>query len=345
MLNGMFVFDCVIHAYDMSDENLREDRHDAELSRQQMLGPTKRPTAQPLDYARRWSGEDLYDLVFNQAQTDMAMAQVVPIYDWYKDWFAPVKAQYEMAAKYPDRVLFCGGVDPIVGGLDEALYQLEYQVDELGARSIKFYNGHIDASWRCDDREIAYPMYEKCQELGIDVIQFHKGVPFGLQSVEQLSPLDIQGAARDFPDLKFLIHHLALPYFDEVVNIAARFPNVYLPLSGTFAHYLVGPRRVMEQLGRLLLEVGVDKLLWGSEAALAGGPRPYLDAIATMRMPESLMEDYGYPEFTDEDKRKILGLNFAKLMNVDVEQAQARLAKSPTGWAEREAAAAAVAGS
>jgi predicted TIM-barrel fold metal-dependent hydrolase len=328
MLNGMFVFDCVIHAYDLSTENLRADRADAELSRRQMLRPTLRhPWG--LRYDRRWSGEDLYDLVFNQAPTDLAMAQTVPIYDWFNDWFAPVQAQYEMAAKYPDRVLFCGGVDPLLDGLDEALRQLEYQVTELGAKSIKFYNGHIDGSWRCDDRQVAYPLYEKCLELGIDVIQFHKGVPFGLQSVEALAPNDLQAPARDFPELNFLIHHLALPYFEETVNIAARFPNVYLPLSGTFAHYPVGPRRVLEQLGRLLLEVGVDKLLWGSEAALAGGPAPYLAAIADMRMPESLMDDYGYPEFTDEDKRKILGLNFARLMGIDLDAKQAELAGAP----------------
>lgn len=332
MLNDMFVFDSVIHAYDLSTENLREDRHDAELSRAQMMAATARHRIK-LDYARRWSGDDLYELVFEQSPTDMAMAQTVPIYDWFKDWFAPVKAQYEMAQKYPDRVLFCGGVDPVVEGLPVALEYLEQQITEMGAVSIKLYNGHIDQSWRCDDPKVAYPIYEKMLELGVDVVQFHKGVPFGLQSVENLSPLDIQGAARDFPDMRFLIHHLALPYFDETVNIASRFPNVYLPLSGTFAHYPVGPRRVMEQLGRLLMEVGVDKLFWGSEAALAGGPNQYLQLFPEMSMPEDLQENYGYPEFTDEDKRKILGLNFAKLMRVDVEAKKAELAARPTAYA------------
>jgi len=35
--------------------------------------------------------------------TDLAMAQTVPIFDWFKDWFAPVRAQYEMAQLYPDQ--------------------------------------------------------------------------------------------------------------------------------------------------------------------------------------------------------------------------------------------------
>jgi uncharacterized protein len=36
-------------------------------------------------------------------------------------------------------------------------------------------------------------------------------------------------------------------------------------------------------------------------------------------MPEELQERYGYPQLTDEIKRKILGLNFARLMKIDVE--------------------------
>ena len=146
----------------------------------------------------------MYDLVFVQAPTDMAMAQVVPLFDWYEDFFAPVLAQHAMAAAYPDRVLFCGGVDPLYRGLPDALAQIEYQARELGARSMKFYNGHERQSWRCDDEKLAYPLYERCRDLGVTTLQFHKGTPFGLQPLEPLSPLDLQRPARDFPlDLRW----------------------------------------------------------------------------------------------------------------------------------------------
>jgi hypothetical protein len=67
------------------------------------------------------------------------------------------------------------------------------------------------------------------------------------------------------------------------------------------------------------MEVGVDKLLWGSEAALAGGPAPYLRAFMDMEIPEDLRRGYGYPQITHEDKRRILGLNFAEMMGIDVD--------------------------
>jgi predicted TIM-barrel fold metal-dependent hydrolase len=233
-----------------------------------------------------------------------------------------------MAAAYPERVLFCGGVDPIYRGLDDAVAQIEHQARELGARSMKFYNGHVPRSWRCDDEQLAYPLYESCRDVGITVLQFHKGIPIGLQNVEELRPNDLQAPARDFPDLTFVVHHLALPYFDELVNIASRFPNVYVALSGTLSECIYAPRRAQERLGRLLSEVGVEKLLWGSEAALLGSPAPYLDAFMRLEMPEDLQRGYGYPEITREDHELILGGNFARLMGVDVDEQARRLAEA-----------------
>ena len=75
------------------------------------------------------------------------------------------------------------------------------------------------------------------------------------------------------------------------------------------------------QLGQLLSEVGADKLLWGSEAALMGCPQPYLNALWTLQIPGELQEEYGFPQITEEDKRKILGVNFARLMGVEVPKA------------------------
>ena len=38
-----------------------------------------------------------------------------------------------------------------------------------------------------------------------------------------------------------------------------------------------------------------------------------------MEIPEDLRDGYGYPQITREDKAKVLGLNFARMMGVDVE--------------------------
>lgn len=324
VLKDYFVFDNVVHVYDLSDENL-SSHPVAQLGRQSIVGlgetwraPQNRDRY-PEGYSRRFTIEDMYDMVFASSDTDLAMAQAVPIFDWFKDGFAPVEQQYRFAAAYPDKVLFCGGVDPIYHGVDTARKEIRRQVEQMGARSFKFYNAHPGGkSWRCDDRELAYPLYQEILDAGITVVQFHKGVPFGPIFIEDFRPNDLQAPAYDFPELTFIIHHLAEPYADEAISIAARFPNVYLALSGTLGNYLVAPRKFEFQLGQMLMECGSSKLLWGSEAALYGPPQPYLEAFLDMQIPDELQEGWGFPALTDEDRRNILGRNFARLMNVDV---------------------------
>lgn len=333
--DGVFVFDNVVHMYDLSDENLA--RPDSRLDRLWHLrvGAGRRPEGREDrcgggdaigDFARKWTARELGELLFEHSRTDMAMAQAVVLYDVYKEGFAPVRAQREFAGAFPDRVLFCGGVDPMYPSVQGALEELERQV-EMGARSFKFYNAHVDGnSWRCDDPELAYPLYEKGRDLGVRVFQYHKGFPITRARLEDLTPLDIQQAAMDFPDLTFAIHHLALPYFEECVHIAARFENVALVLSGTMHLPLIAPWQFKEYMGRLLRDVGADRLLWGSEAPLLGNPQPMLEWFWEMEIDEELRERYGYPAVTEEDKRKILGENQARLFGVDIEAKKRELA-------------------
>lgn len=329
MIDGIFVFDGAIHAHDLSDENLRT-RPDSRAARDSVLAMSA--AVRPPGYNQRvsawnhrWTPEELHRMVFVEAPTDIAMAQTVPLFDWYEHTLAPYEAQHAMAAKYPERVIFCGGVDPFLPDVKGALHSLDHQIRDLGAKSIKFYNGHVERPWRCDDRELAYPIYERCLELGLHVLQFHKGLPFGLMDLEPTSPLDLQAPARDFPELEFVIHHMAMPYVDEAIWVANRFPNVHLLLAGPINNIILQPRGVQKLLGRLLMEVGVDKLIWGSDAMLTGTPRPYLQAFMELEIPEDLRDGYGYPQLTRSDREKILGLNFARLLGVDVEAKRGEL--------------------
>jgi uncharacterized protein len=332
----LFVIDSAIHVHDLSDENVRHDVDDAVMVRDQMRAGAEywRPDifSGPVDLRGRCTIEGAYQTVFVESATDMAMAVVVPLFDWYEDFFAPVEAQAAMARAYPERVLFCAGVDPLYRGLDYALEQLEYQVVELGAVSVKFYNGHTERSWRCDDETLAYPLYERARELGINVLQFHKGFPFGRSDIDAMRPVDLQKPARDFDDLAFLVHHLAVPYEDEMISIASRFPNVHIALTPLFNLSLVAPRRVQEWVGKCLQMVGVEKLVWGTDAPLSGSPAPYLEAFLELEIPDDLRSGYGYPQITREDKAKILGLNFAQLMGIDIE-AKKRSLGAPTAAA------------
>ncbi|MFJ9033419.1 amidohydrolase family protein [Streptomyces sp. NPDC102274] len=105
---------------------------------------------------------------------------------------------------------------------------------------------------------------------------------------------------------------------DEAVSIAARFPNVYLALSGVLNYLRIAPTEVHHQLGKVLRDVGPHKLIWGSEAAMTGPPAPFLKNFAELTLPEELCDGWGYPQITREDKRMILGGNMAGLLGIDV---------------------------
>ncbi len=343
------VLDAAVHLHDMSDANLLDQVPWARRARELPLamGEALRPLhGEQVDFATRTGVAEQGRMLFEASPTDLAVAQVVPIFDYYKDWWAPVELQAEFARAFPGRAFLCGGVDPMFAGLDAALEHLEWQVRDLGAISIKFYNGHIDRSWRCDDKELAYPLYERAAELGIKVLQFHKGFPFGLENIEDVKPNDLQRPARDFPEIDFVIHHLGVPYFEETVYIAARFPNVHLCLGANLAFTPIAPRQVQEQVGRLLAYVGVDKLSYASEGYLAGPPWPYLKAFLDLEIPDDLRHGYGWPQITAADKRAILGENMARLLGIDLaaKVEELGLHPSPLGPIPAAASAAVAAG-
>lgn len=135
MLNGdVFVFDNVVHMYDLSDDNLKRPDSAADRRWHLTIGKQKRPKGQDKAagitdpygaFARRWTSPELGKMLFEQSSTDMAMAQAVVLYDVYKDGFAPVRAQYDFHRAFPDRTLFCGGVDPGYPSVAAACEEME----------------------------------------------------------------------------------------------------------------------------------------------------------------------------------------------------------------------------
>jgi uncharacterized protein len=70
-------------------------------------------------------------------------------------------------------------------------------------------------------------------------------------------------------------------------------------------------------LGKLLLYVGEDRVLWGTDSIWFGTPQDQIQTLRTFEISSELQERYGYPELTDEIKRKIFGINAAKLYDID----------------------------
>lgn len=333
MINGSFVCDAVCHYVNFHDWERGDPDFYEGLTR--VTGNIRDFTAytgdDPLPIPPEMSGsvDVWYDTVFNQSPTDMIMVGNLPFMptDFLEDPNKIRDDSWAIARDHPDRVLFGGGVDPMVKGLEAALEEMEFQVRERGALSMKFY----PFAWQCDDEKIAYPMFEQARKLGVKVLQFHKNLPSDIAwNIENQSPRDLQSACRDFPDMTFVLHHpMYHLYFDETVNIAARFPNLHVQLSPLVHQILLQPRMAEHALGRLLREVGSEKLLYGTEGPIVGNPTAFIESIVDFEIPADLREGWGYPQFTQEDKDNILGLNFARMFGVDVESKKRELADAP----------------
>lgn len=324
MKNDFFIFDNAIHMYKLTEDNFDETYGGGRKSTNALVEYAKKYSRPGFPYDdisdRELSVEDAYRLMFDESDTDIAMAQTVPSHGGWKLGFSPAENNYKLKEAYPDRVLFCGGVDPITHGRYGAVKEAIRQIKEWGAVSFKFYQAHSGGvSWRIDDPDVAYPIWEACLEHGVTNVQFHKGLAFNTQHIIDLAPYDLERAAQDFPEMNFIVHHLGEPFIDETINIASRYENIHLALTAWINQYPVAPRAALHAIGKCLLHVGPDRLLWGSEAFVWPKVQAYIDLFADMKMPEDLQDGYGYPELTDDVKAKIFGLNYARVMGIDVE--------------------------
>src|SRR6266566_1325827 len=109
------------------------------------------------------------------------------------------------------RMLAHGLVTPQLGQAD--LDFMDLQAATLKVDAWKAYTGAapkgFDRGWFVDDEQIAYPMLEKARALGVRRLCVHKGLPLG-PIADYNHPRDLLKAAKDFPDIDFLVYHAGL---------------------------------------------------------------------------------------------------------------------------------------
>jgi len=324
------VFDGVAHVFNCEKKNALGPAGEMFINHLYAFHATLTPEGEPVmpaeEFLRQWTVDDIDEMVYRNSSTDMLCAMPLPLTDLFRDGLSPWEECAELARRNPDRTVFWGSVNPLEGR--RALDLMERQVGEFGAKAFKFYNVRYDYGrpfpWRMDDPQVAFPVFEKAQELGVNLIGVHKGVPLGPQPIEATQTWDMDGAAANFPDINFVIFHVGLPFIDEVCWQLIRYPNLYASIAATINFVVRAPRQFAETLGKLLFWCGEDKIIYGSEAPI-WQPQWALEAFWDFQLPQDLVEGYGYPQLTEQAKRKILGENLLRLHGLDVEETRARL--------------------
>jgi predicted TIM-barrel fold metal-dependent hydrolase len=207
--------------------------------------------------------------------------------------------------------------------------------------------------WFLDDDETGLPFLERVRASGVRRVCVHKGIS---QLVPTGSPRDVGPAAAAFPDLDFLIYHSGYevplpgtppegPYTEAAAGDGtnrlvaslrrAGIPpgaNVWAELGSTWFCLIRRPEQAAHVLGKLLLAVGEDRVLWGTDAIWYGPSQPAIDAFRAFQIPAQMRERFGYPELTPRVKAKILGENAARAYGLDLAQVRERAASDDLAW-------------
>ena len=86
------------------------------------------------------------------------------------------------------------------------------------------------------------------------------------------------------------------------------------------------PEYFAHVISELLFWIGEDKILYGSDYGI-WSPKWLIEKFMAFELPENVQKETGV-NLTLEAKKKILGLNAARLYGVDVEAQKAKLAAS-----------------
>jgi predicted TIM-barrel fold metal-dependent hydrolase len=181
-----------------------------------------------------------------------------------------------------------------------------------GARGVKLHPG-IFSFFPHDERY--WPVYQTCQELGLPIVADSGPCPpsptlaaFPMPVIEKDheppvdygEPKHFSKVLEAFPRLNLVLAHLGSAWWDERIELAQKYPNVFFDTSQGFSAVdmlPVTPRRSLaeEDAARVLRKIGMERIMFGTDFP-AVPAQPQLEQI--LRLP-----------ITDEEKRLLLSEN------------------------------------
>ena len=215
--------------------------------------------------------------------------------------------------------------------------------DPLNPQSTKY-------PWRLDDEKLMYPFYEKAVKAGIYTICIHKGLlprdyeKSAANAWQYATVEDLPKAAKDWPQMNFVMYHAALRQFlespdndlaefektgyirwaSDLADIPQKYGvnNVYAEVGTAFANSAVAnPRFAAALMGTLIKGMGFDHVVWGTDSVWYGSPQWQIEAFRRLEIPADLAQKHGFAPLGAADgavKSAIFGYNSARLYKLDL---------------------------
>lgn len=299
------------------------------------------------DHVECFSSEQLLKDVFLDSDTAMGVLSHVPGGADTNPLDFEAAGATRLAANALDgteRLLLHGRCMPTLAGEIEGM---DAQAARWPLAGFKTYTqfGPRDgaAGFHLDDERFGLPFIERARKLGVRNICVHKGLAFGPRGYEFSSCADVGRAAKRHPDLNFLVYHSGFdtgikegPYdpkakfgVDALIRSVAEngVKNVYAELGSTWRFVMRDPDQAAHLLGKLLKHLGEDRILWGTDSIWYGSPQDQIQAFRAFEISNEFQQRYGYPALTPVAKRKIFGLNAARVYGLEPEAMRRKLAR------------------
>jgi predicted TIM-barrel fold metal-dependent hydrolase len=307
----------------------------------------------------RYKFHNFLQEVYLDSDTKIALLSGAP-FDVKDEWFL-TNDEIKKAADTVNniagskRLLFHSVVTPLQPGwmdeVDRCIAEVKpnswkgYTIgDPLNVKTTKF-------PWRLDDEKNLYPFYEKAVKSGITTICIHKGllpadyetsIPGGAWKYATVD--DLPKAAKDWPQINFVIYHSALRPFAESPDAAlekfektgyiewvsdlAAIPgqhgvrNVYADIGTSFAmSATANPRFCAAFMGTLVKGLGPDHVFWGTDSVWYGSPQWQIEALRRLEIPEDMQKKHGFAPLGAADgpvKTAIFGYNAASFYGLEL---------------------------
>ncbi len=193
------------------------------------------------------------NMLASMDEADIDKAVIQAEYGGSGDYRALNNAAARIAHDHADRfpaAFMC--LNPLV---DENMVKvLERGIAEHGFRGVNIQSWAVRVS-STDSR--FWPVYAKCQELGL-IVTVHSSISFNVDRALDYSHVNhLDKIACDFPELKLVANHGGWPWVLEMIAVAWKHPNVYIELGGVSPRYFGTPGSGWEplmQYGNSLLQ-------------------------------------------------------------------------------------------
>ena len=237
--------------------------------------------------------------------------QVAPIMREFNEWGC------EMGKRFPRLIPF-SSISKELGGAKGMVAELELRASQ-GARGVKFQPGMFCFFPYDED---FFPLYEKCQELGLPIVAdsglwptdhnltvfFSPVATYQEQAyLDYTEPKHWAPVLEAFPRLTVVLAHLGSAWWDERIELAQKYPNVFFDTSQGFSapdRVPYTPHRGLAEadIVRVFRKIGVERIMFGTDFPAL----PRQDQIEQlMRVP-----------LTDEEKRMLFSENAKRILKI-----------------------------